>query len=35
LRHFRHPRGGALSFLQHSFSPAERPDHKLVILTPA
>jgi transcriptional regulator with XRE-family HTH domain len=35
LRHFQHPQDGALCFLQHSFSPSERPDHKLVILTPA
>ena len=35
VRHFQHPDGGALSFLQHTFAPAERPDHKLVILIPA
>ena len=35
LRHFRHPEDGALSFVQHTFAPSERPDHKLVILTPA
>ncbi|MFO1049194.1 MAG: helix-turn-helix transcriptional regulator [Geminicoccaceae bacterium] len=34
LRVFDHPRRGRLSFSQHSFSPAERPDHKLVLLTP-
>ena len=34
LRHFQHPEDGALRFLQHTFSPSERPDHKLVILTP-
>jgi hypothetical protein len=35
LRHFQHPQDGALSFVQHTFAPSERPDHKLVILTPA
>lgn len=35
LRHFQHPEDGALSFVQHTFTPSERPDHKLVILTPA
>jgi len=35
LRHFQHPEDGALSFVQHTFAPSERPDHKLVILTPA
>ena len=35
VRHFQHPEDGALSFVQHTFTPAERPDHKLVILTPA
>jgi transcriptional regulator with XRE-family HTH domain len=34
LRHFRHPRQGVLCFDQHTFSPAERPDYKLVVLTP-
>lgn len=34
-RVFDHPRRGRLTFEQHSFSPAERPDHKLVLLTPA
>ena len=35
VRHFRHPEDGALRFVQHTFAPSERPDHKLVILTPA
>lgn len=35
LRVFRHPEDGVLRFNQHSFAPLERPDHKLVILTPA
>lgn len=34
LRHFQHAQDGALSFVQHTFAPSERPDHKLVILTP-
>jgi transcriptional regulator with XRE-family HTH domain len=33
-RMFDHPRHGRLCFEQHSFSPSERPDHKLVLLTP-
>lgn len=33
-RHFHHPEDGALCFEQHTFSPAERPDYKLVVLTP-
>jgi len=33
-RLFNHPRDGVVSFTQHSFAPAERPDYKLVILTP-
>ncbi|HEX7390672.1 MAG TPA: helix-turn-helix transcriptional regulator [Acidiphilium sp.] len=32
LRTFRHPEDGPVSFAQHTFTPAERPDHKLVIL---
>ena len=35
VRHFQHPKDGALRFVQHTFAPSERPDHKLVILTPA
>jgi transcriptional regulator with XRE-family HTH domain len=35
LRLFNHPDDGAVSFIQHTFAPAERPDYKLVILTPA
>lgn len=35
LRLFNHPDDGAVSFIQHTFAPAERPDHKLVILTSA
>ena len=34
LRRFHHPRHGELSFDQHTFSPADRPDYKLVVLTP-
>jgi transcriptional regulator with XRE-family HTH domain len=34
VRQFQHPKDGALRFVQHTFTPAERPDHKLVILTP-
>ena len=34
-RLFNHPHDGLVSFIQHSFAPAGRPDHKLVILTPA
>jgi transcriptional regulator with XRE-family HTH domain len=35
LRTFNHSRSGLLSFTQHTFAPAERPDYKLVMLTPA
>jgi transcriptional regulator with XRE-family HTH domain len=35
LRLFNHPDDGLVSFVQHTFAPAERPDYKLVILTPA
>ena len=35
LRTFDHPRDGLVSFTQHTFAPAERPDYKLVMLTPA
>ncbi|MEF2074848.1 helix-turn-helix domain-containing protein, partial [Consotaella aegiceratis] len=35
LRTFLHPQDGALSYVQHTFSPAERPDYKLVALVPA
>jgi hypothetical protein len=34
LRTFSHPKDGPLRFVQHSFSPTERPDYKLVLLTP-
>jgi transcriptional regulator with XRE-family HTH domain len=34
-RSFHHPQDGLLRFIQHTFSPSERPDYKLVILTPA
>ncbi|MGD9509216.1 MAG: helix-turn-helix transcriptional regulator [Geminicoccaceae bacterium] len=35
VRVFEHPGRGRLRFEQHSFTPSERPDHKLVLLTPA
>ena len=35
LRVFNHPHDGLVSFIQHTFAPAERPDYKLVINTPA
>jgi transcriptional regulator with XRE-family HTH domain len=35
LRIFNHPDKGLLRFVQSTFHPSERPDHKLVILTPA
>ncbi|MBO0753920.1 MAG: helix-turn-helix domain-containing protein, partial [Bradyrhizobiaceae bacterium] len=34
LRTFNHPLRGHLRFEQHTFTPSERPDYKLVILTP-
>ncbi|ACA16820.1 helix-turn-helix domain protein [Methylobacterium sp. 4-46] len=34
LRRFLHPEDGPVTFLQHSFSPADRPDCKLVLLVP-
>jgi len=34
LRRFNHPEDGLLAFEQHSFQPADRPDWKLVLLTP-
>lgn len=34
FRHFTHPEDGPLRFQQHTFSPADRPDYKLVVLTP-
>lgn len=34
-RAFNHPEDGRLRFVQHTFSPAERPDCKLVVLIPA
>jgi transcriptional regulator with XRE-family HTH domain len=33
-RRFQHPQRGRLDFVQHSFTPAERPDYKLVLLVP-
>jgi hypothetical protein len=35
LRLFNHPDDGLVSFTQHTFALAERPDYKLVINTPA
>lgn len=35
IRTFVHPQDGPLSFTQHTFSAAERPDHKLVALIPS
>jgi transcriptional regulator with XRE-family HTH domain len=35
LRAFLHPTDGPLSYAQHTFSPAERPDYKLVALVPS
>ena len=35
LRTFAHPQAGLLRFDQHTFSPADRPDYKLVVLVPA
>ena len=35
LRTFTHPDAGVLNFRQHTFSPAERPDYKFVVLIPA
>ena len=35
LRLFNHPTDGLVSFTQHTFAPAERPDYKLVVNTPA
>lgn len=35
IRSFSHPKDGPLHFVQHSFNSAERPDYKLVILTPS
>ncbi len=35
LRIFDHPVAGRLSFTQVTFTPADRPDHKLVVLDPA
>jgi transcriptional regulator with XRE-family HTH domain len=34
VRHFNHPDDGPLRFEQHTFSPSERPDYKLVMLVP-
>jgi transcriptional regulator with XRE-family HTH domain len=35
LRSFAHPELGPLRFRQHTFTPADRPDFKLVVLMPA
>ena len=35
LRTFMHPVRGELAFIQHTYRPTDRPDHKLVLLTPA
>lgn len=35
LRTFADRQGGLQHFIQHSFNPADRPDHKLVLLVPA
>ena len=35
LRGFNHPEDGALAYRQHSYSPADRPDTKFVLLVPA
>ena len=34
VRTFRHPEDGDLCFLQHTLTPAERADYKLVVLQP-
>jgi transcriptional regulator with XRE-family HTH domain len=34
IRTFAHPARGALSFTQHTLTPSERPDYKLVVLVP-
>ena len=34
-RVFNRPGGGELQFVQHTFSPSDRPDYKLVMLVPA
>lgn len=34
LRTFCHPRNGDLSFIQHAFSPTDRPDYRVILLTP-
>lgn len=34
VRSFHHPKAGLVHFNQHTFNPSERPDFKLVILTP-
>ena len=35
LRRFNHPKDGPLAYEQHTYTPAERPDCKLVLLVPA
>jgi hypothetical protein len=34
-RMFAHPKRGPLSYMQHTYRPLDRPDHKLVMLMPA
>jgi hypothetical protein len=34
IRHFTHPSDGPLSFMQHTLHPADRQDHKVVLLVP-
>jgi transcriptional regulator with XRE-family HTH domain len=34
-RTFSHPKRGQLSYVQHTYRPSDRPDHKLVVLTPS
>lgn len=34
LRTFHHPRDGGLAYAQHAFSPADRPDYRLIMLSP-
>ncbi len=34
LRRFNHPQDGDLAFHQHTFTPTDRPDYKLVVLAP-
>lgn len=34
VRTFDHPQDGAIAYTQHTFTPSERPDYKLVMLVP-